>query len=76
MRVILSALVLSFAACTRECPRADTLVGLDGGIAVCVSSTDCPRGSILVCGSVEDHLRDCVECVNTQCIRYVPQVCP
>jgi hypothetical protein len=63
--------------CSQTCPRAETLVGLDGGVARCVTSTDCPRpSSILVCGSLEDHLRDCVQCDATQCVRYVPEACP
>jgi hypothetical protein len=68
---------LLLCACSQTCPRAETLVGLDGGVALCVTSTDCPRpSSILVCGSLEDHLRDCVQCVGTQCVRYVPEACP
>ena len=71
------ALALVVMACDRPCPRADSLGGLDGGPVACVVSTDCPRpANLLVCGSAEDQLVGCVDCVATRCVRYVPMGCP
>lgn len=83
------ALAFVVMACDRPCPRADSLGGLDGGPVACVVSTDCPRpANLLVCGSAEDQLVGCVDCVavavvdasgfreENQCVRYVPMECP
>lgn len=70
-------LVLALVACGRLCPRESALVGLDGGALSCVSATDCPRPTnVLVCGNAEDRLRDCVACIETRCVRFVPEACP
>lgn len=72
--LVLSLMLVS--ACGRVCAREETLSGLDGGVVACVLPTDCPRpANVLVCGNLEDHLRDCIDCKATQCVRYLPEVC-
>jgi hypothetical protein len=39
-------------------------------------SNDCPRpANVLLCGSLEDRLFDCVDCTATLCVRYRGEVC-
>lgn len=67
---------LLFLGCNRFCPREEALTGLDGGSLPCVQNTDCPRpSSVLVCGQNEDQLRDCIDCTDNRCVRYVPELC-
>ena len=75
-RLLLALSVLALWACGRVCPEEQPLVE-DGGVQRCVLSTDCLRPSgVLICSSTDDQKRDCVACVDTRCIRFVPQVCP
>jgi hypothetical protein len=77
MRVLLVLPCLLLVAACRPCPVEVPQSGPDGGVAACVTSADCMRpSSTLLCGSNEDRLRDCVDCVNRQCIRFVPEACP
>jgi hypothetical protein len=67
---------LLFAACNRPCVSEELLLGLDGGQVPCVMSNDCPRpANVLLCGSLEDRLFDCVDCTATLCVRYRGEVC-
>lgn len=76
MRSLLLIPVL-LLGCGRLCPHVEPLTGLDGGNTVCVQNTDCPRpSSVLVCGQVEDQLRDCIGCADNHCVRYSPVACP
>ena len=83
MRACIPLALAALTACalpgTQEavpCTREAALVGLDGGPVVCVMATDCPRAGVLVCGSAEDHLVGCVDCVETRCVEYARVVCP
>jgi len=77
MRALAVLLLLTAAACGRICPRTEPLTSTDGGAQPCVQNTDCPRpSSVLVCGSAEDQLRDCIGCTNNVCIHYVREACP
>lgn len=77
MRALLLLLALGAAACTRPCPVEVPQVAADGGAAACVTSADCMRPSAtLLCGTNEDRLRDCVDCVANRCVRFVPEACP
>lgn len=68
---------LLLLGCGRLCARAEPLFSLDGGSAVCVQNTDCPRpSSVLVCGQNEDQLRNCIACTDNRCFRYHPEACP
>lgn len=70
-------MVLLLCSCGRLCPTLVPLTGLDGGTVSCVQSTDCPReANVYVCTNTEDALRDCVECVQTACVRHRPVTCP
>jgi hypothetical protein len=52
------------------------LSGVDGGTSRCVQNIDCPRPtSVLVCGEDMDELRDCIACVDSSCVRYLPEKC-
>jgi len=65
-------LVLGCLPCTTEAP----LLLPDGGAAVCVRSTDCPRpADVLLCASTEDQLRGCIGCAASACVRYTPRSC-
>lgn len=65
------------AACNRPCPREVPQLGPDGGVAACVRPNDCLRlSATLLCGTTEDRLRGCVDCVAQQCIEFVPEACP
>ena len=69
-------LALLVLGCAAVCPEKQPLLGLDGGPQVCTRNTDCPRPSnILVCSSTDDQQRDCVACIDTQCVRWVPKEC-
>ena len=75
MRLVLLSGLL-FLGCGRVCSRVEPVTGLDGGAAVCVQNTDCPRpSSVLVCGQMEDQLRDCIACVDNRCAHYHPEAC-
>jgi hypothetical protein len=77
MRALLVLLALGAAACNRPGPVEVPQLTPDGGAAVCVTSSDCMRPSAtLLCGSTEDRLRDCVDCVDRRCVRFVPEACP
>jgi len=77
MRVWILLAAVSVAACTRPCPVVVPQVGADGGAAPCVTSADCMRPSAtLLCGTTEDKFRDCIDCVDRACVRYVPEACP
>jgi hypothetical protein len=80
VRPLVSILVAAcglLVACERVCARQEPVPGLDGGSVACVVSTDCPRpANVLVCGNLEDRLRDCVECASTRCVRYIPEPNP
>jgi hypothetical protein len=78
MRVLLLLSCFGLAAaCHRPCPVEVPQTSADGGAATCVTSADCLRPpSTLVCASTEDHLRDCIDCVDRRCVRYVPEACP
>jgi hypothetical protein len=66
-----------FAACGPPCAHQAPVSGADGGTASCVQATDCPRpADVLVCASTEDHLRGCVGCEASRCVRYTPAGCP
>lgn len=78
MRLLLALFALgASAACHWPCPVEVSQAGPDGGAATCVTSSDCLRPSAtLLCASTEDHLRGCVDCVDSRCVEYVPEVCP
>ena len=70
--------VLAFVlcACGAMCPKGVQLTAVDGGVLHCVQATDCPRlSNVLVCGSYDDRLRDCVACESTLCLRYQAAAC-
>jgi hypothetical protein len=76
LALLLLLLLLSVPGCSRLCSREEPLAGLDGGAVTCVLATDCPRpANVLVCGSPEDRLRDCVDCTANRCARHRPEVC-
>ena len=76
MRWVFVSAVL-FLGCEKICPRPEQLTGLDGGPSRCVQNTDCPRpSSVLVCGENLDEKRDCIACVESNCVRYHPDACP
>jgi hypothetical protein len=77
LRIGAMSAALWLAACSRVCPEAVPLLSADGGARSCVLATDCPRPSnVLVCSNSEDELRDCVGCVDTNCVRFRPLSCP
>lgn len=77
MRVWILFATVALAGCARPCPVEVPQVGADGGVAACVTSADCLRPTAtLICGMTEDRLRDCIDCVERQCVRFVPEACP
>jgi hypothetical protein len=51
--------------------------GYDGGAFRCIKPEDCPRRSNeLVCTSTGSYVQDCVNCVNTICVRVIAERCP
>jgi len=76
-RLATALALLALTACGRVCPEAQDLQDTDGGVQRCVLATDCLRPSgVLICSSTDDQQRDCVGCVDTRCVRYVPRACP
>jgi hypothetical protein len=78
MRSLLPLLALHvLVACARPCPVERPQASSDGGVAACVTSSDCMRPpATLLCASTEDRLRGCVDCVKSRCVEYVPEACP
>jgi hypothetical protein len=77
MRALLLVPCFLVGSACRPCPVEVPQLGPDGGVAACVTSADCMRPpSTLLCGSTEDRLRDCVDCIGRRCIRFVPEACP
>lgn len=75
--VALALGVLPGCGTTGKCAVPETLTVADGGTARCLAPVDCPRQSnVLVCASTGDRLHDCVDCVDTNCIRFRPGPCP
>jgi hypothetical protein len=69
-------LLLALAACGPPCALPAAVSQPDGGVARCVQSQDCPRpAGVLLCASTEDHLRGCLACEATACVRYTPGTC-
>ncbi len=57
---------------TREVPVSR----LDGGVFDCIRAEDCPRApGVLVCVNNGEREKDCVDCVQTRCVRTNPQGC-
>ncbi len=77
MKRVTAMLALGFFSCGTVCPQREAFTTADGGALTCIVSTDCPRpANVLVCGQTEDHLRDCIACEDTRCVRYRPLACP
>jgi hypothetical protein len=48
----------------------------DGGVFTCVRPEDCPRASnVVVCVTGGTAEQDCVNCVETRCVRTSPGAC-